>query len=141
MTDASSAAPVQSHCRSRGRIGPRKTLRTVARRADAWNTSGTVEEVRGKLDILAEHCSDVSRDITRIEKTVSFPTILRDDPAAAAATYGALLAHNGAPDAGPGPVLACSPAEAADQIRPYQEMGFETVIVRMPLRRRETTIA
>jgi alkanesulfonate monooxygenase SsuD/methylene tetrahydromethanopterin reductase-like flavin-dependent oxidoreductase (luciferase family) len=25
-----------------------------------------------------------------------------------------------------------SPAEAADRIRPYAEMGFETVIVRMP---------
>jgi alkanesulfonate monooxygenase SsuD/methylene tetrahydromethanopterin reductase-like flavin-dependent oxidoreductase (luciferase family) len=125
--------PIQSHLPILvGGSGPRKTLRTVARRADGWNTSGTVEEVRGKLDILSEHCSDVGRDITRIEKTVSFPTILRDDPAAATAAYEALLAHNEAPNAGPGPVLACSPAEAADQIRPYQEMGFETVIVRMP---------
>jgi alkanesulfonate monooxygenase SsuD/methylene tetrahydromethanopterin reductase-like flavin-dependent oxidoreductase (luciferase family) len=125
--------PVQAHLPILvGGSGPRKTLRTVARRADAWNTSGTVEEIRAKLDILAEHCADVGRDIATIEKTCSFPTILRDDPAAASSTYESLLAANGAPDAGPGPTLLCSPAEAADRIRPYMEMGFETVIVRMP---------
>lgn len=115
-----------------GGSGPRKTLRTVARRADAWNTSGTVDEIQTKLGILADHCADVGRDITTIEKTVSFPTILRDNPAAAQTAYGALLGANGAPDAGPGPTLLCSPAEAADRIRPYAEIGFETVIVRMP---------
>jgi F420-dependent oxidoreductase-like protein len=125
--------PVQSHLPILvGGSGPRKTLRTVARRADAWNTSGTVEEVREKLDILAEHCADVGRDIATIEKTVSFPTVLRDDPARAATAFGALLAANGADDAGTSPLLLCSPAEAADRIGPYREMGFSTVIVRMP---------
>jgi alkanesulfonate monooxygenase SsuD/methylene tetrahydromethanopterin reductase-like flavin-dependent oxidoreductase (luciferase family) len=107
-------------------------LRTVARRADAWNTSGTVEEVRTKLDILAEHCADVGRDIATIEKTVSFPTVLRDDPAQARTTFEALLAANGENDARTSELLLCTPTEAADRIRPYQEMGFSTVIVRMP---------
>jgi F420-dependent oxidoreductase-like protein len=125
--------PIQAHLPILvGGSGPRKTLRTVARRADAWNTSGTVEEVRGKLDILAEHCGDVGRDIETIEKTVSFPTLLRDDPAEAATAFGSLLAANGADDAGASALLLCSPTEAADRIRPYQEMGFSTVIVRMP---------
>ena len=134
MHDALSAPrPIQGHLPILvGGSGPRKTLRTVARRADAWNTSGTVEEVQGKLDTLAEHCADVGRDLSKIEKTVSFPTVLRDDPAAAQTAYDALLAANQTPDAGPVPVLLCSPAEAADRIRPYAEMGFETVIVRMP---------
>lgn len=115
-----------------GGSGPRKTLRTVARRADGWNTSGTVEEVRTKLDILSEHCADVGRDITSIEKTVSFPIVLRDDRSAAADAFQALLVKNGVTDAGSSPVLLGSPAEAADRLRPYAEMGFETVIVRMP---------
>ena len=134
MTDAvNTPRPIQEHLPILvGGSGPRKTLRTVAQRADGWNTSGTVEEVRTKLGILAEHCADVGRDITTIEKTVSFPTVLRDDPSEAEATFQALLAHNGAPGAGPGPTVLCSPTEAADKIRPYQEMGFETVIVRMP---------
>jgi alkanesulfonate monooxygenase SsuD/methylene tetrahydromethanopterin reductase-like flavin-dependent oxidoreductase (luciferase family) len=115
-----------------GGSGPRKTLRTVALRADAWNTSGTVEEVQGKLDVLAEHCADVGRDLTAIEKTVSFPTVLRDTAAEAQTAFQALLDANGTPDAGQVPVLLGSPVEAADRIRPYAEMGFETVIVRMP---------
>jgi len=125
--------PVQAHLPILvGGSGPRKTLRTVARRADAWNTSGTVDEVRGRLDILAEHCSDVGRDMTTIEKTVSFPTVLRHDQADAQRAFCDLLDANGTPDAGKVPVLLGSPAEAADRIRPYAEMGFETVIVRMP---------
>ena len=124
--------PVQSHLPILvGGSGPRKTLRTVALRADAWNTSGTVEEVRAKLDILAEHCADVGRDIARIEKTVSFPIMLRDDRAAAAAAYGALLAANGI-ETWRAPALLGSPAEVADALRPYVELGFATVIVRMP---------
>ncbi len=115
-----------------GGSGPRKTLRTVASRADAWNTSGTLDEVRGHLDILAEHCADVGRDIAMIEKSISFPIILRDDPAVAASAYGALLANNGVTDMGKVPVLLGSPDEVADQLRPYVELGFETVIVRMP---------
>ena len=115
-----------------GGSGPRKTLRTVARRADAWNASGTLDEVRGHLDILAEHCADVGRDIATIEKSISFPIILRDDPAVAASAYGALLANNGVTDMGKVPVLLGSPDEVADQLRPYVELGFETVIVRMP---------
>ncbi len=115
-----------------GGSGPRKTLRIVARRADAWNTSGTVEEVRGKLEILAEHCADVGRDVATIEKTVSAPIILRDDRSAAATVFGALLETNGVAQAGNGPPLLGSPTEVADRLRPFAEMGFGTVIVRMP---------
>ena len=134
MHDALNAPrPIQVHLPILvGGSGPRKTLRTVARRADAWNTSGTVEEVRGRLDTLAEHCADVDRDIATIEKTISFPTVLRDDTVEAETVFRALLDANGTPDAGQVPVLLGSPADAADRIRPYAEMGFSTVIVRMP---------
>ena len=115
-----------------GGSGPRKTLRTVACRADAWNTSGTVEEVHVKLDILAEHCAEVGRDITTIEKTVSAPVVLRDDRSAATSVYQALLARNGVTDMDNVPVLLGPPASVADALRPYKDLGFETIIVRMP---------
>ena len=115
-----------------GGSGPRKTLRTVALRADGWNTSGSVEEVAGRVAILAEHCGDVGRDIATIEKTLSFPIILRDDRAVAEGVYGTLLAANGVEDMGSDVALLGSPTEVADAIRPYTELGFETVIVRMP---------
>src|SRR6478609_11163699 len=85
--------PVQAHLPILiGGSGPKKTLRTVAERADAWNTSGTVEEVQRLLELL------VANDIDDIRAI---------------------------------PLLG-SPAQVADALRPYQELGFRTVIVRMP---------
>ena len=115
-----------------GGSGPRKTLRTVALRADAWNTSGFEDEARGKVEILQEHCDAVGRDIATIEKTISFPIVLRDTPAAAESRFAELMAHNRAENAGNVPNLLGSPAQVADAIAPYREMGFETVIARLP---------
>jgi alkanesulfonate monooxygenase SsuD/methylene tetrahydromethanopterin reductase-like flavin-dependent oxidoreductase (luciferase family) len=39
--------------------------------------------------------------------------------------------HNGVPDMGEVPHLLGTPEEVADGIRPYRELGFDTVIVRM----------
>ena len=126
--------PIQAHLPILvGGSGPKKTLRIVAQRADGWNTSGPVDEVRARLDILAEHCADVGRDIGTIEKTFSFPIIIDNDRGAALARYEALLARNGIQvmEAATSPVLG-SPAAVADTLRPYLELGFTTVIVRMP---------
>jgi hypothetical protein len=43
-----------------------------------------------------------------------------------------MLDTNGVPIEDVDGFLAGSPAEVADAIRPYIELGFETVIVRMP---------
>ena len=115
-----------------GGSGPRKTLRTVALRADAWNTSGTFDEVRERVGILSEHCVDVGRDLATIEKTLSFPITIRDTRAEAQTVYGRLLAANGIDDMGSSAALLGAPGEIADTIRPYLELGFETIIVRMP---------
>ena len=115
-----------------GGSGPRKTLRTVALRADGWNTSGSVDEVRAKLELLAEHCADVGRDLGTIEKTISFPIVIRADRSAAEAAYGVLLATNGIEQMESSAALLGSPAEVADILRSYTELGFVTVIVRMP---------
>jgi alkanesulfonate monooxygenase len=50
--------------------GERKTLRLVARYADACNVSGSPDEVRHKFDVLARHCEDVGRNYDEIERTV-----------------------------------------------------------------------
>jgi alkanesulfonate monooxygenase SsuD/methylene tetrahydromethanopterin reductase-like flavin-dependent oxidoreductase (luciferase family) len=124
--------PVQAHLPILiGGSGPKKTLRTVAERADAWNTSGTVEEVQRLLEILGEHGEAVGRDVSTIELTISFPIILRDTGAAAEARLVELQVANGIDDIRAIPLLG-SPAQVADALRPYQELGFRTVIVRMP---------
>ncbi len=125
--------PVQAHLPILiGGSGPRKTLRTVAERADMWNTAGTVEEVAARLEILAEHGAAVGRDTTQIEKTISFPIVLRDTAAAAEARFGELLVANGIDEMRDSIPLLGSPAEVADALRPYEALGFSTVIVRMP---------
>jgi F420-dependent oxidoreductase-like protein len=125
--------PIQAHMPILvGGSGPKKTLRTVALRADAWNTSGDLEEVRRKLATLDTHCAEVGRDRSEIELTVSFPIILRDRRADAEAAWAGLMAHNGSSSAGEVPHLHGSPGEAADAIRPFVALGFRTIIVRLP---------
>jgi alkanesulfonate monooxygenase SsuD/methylene tetrahydromethanopterin reductase-like flavin-dependent oxidoreductase (luciferase family) len=52
--------------------GEKKTLRLVARYADACNLFGTsISDVAGKLDVLRRHCDDEDRDYDRITKTVA----------------------------------------------------------------------
>jgi F420-dependent oxidoreductase-like protein len=53
--------------------GEKRTLRLVARYADACNLFATgSEEVAHKLDVLRAHCDAEGRDYDRIEKTVAF---------------------------------------------------------------------
>ena len=125
--------PIQAHLPILvGGSGRRKTLRTVAERADAWNTSGPLEEVSDALTTLRGHADAVGRDLSTLELTVSFPIIIRDDAGPATARADELFAANGVRDAGAVPHLAGPPALVAEAIRPYRELGFETVIVRMP---------
>jgi alkanesulfonate monooxygenase SsuD/methylene tetrahydromethanopterin reductase-like flavin-dependent oxidoreductase (luciferase family) len=124
-----------------GGSGRRKTLRIVAERADAWNTSGTLEEVRDALDALTGHADAVGRDLSTLEMTISFPIVVRDTAAAAKTRMDELLAHNQVEHMGEVAHLAGSPEEVADAIRPYRDLGFETVIVRMPAPYDEETTA
>jgi len=52
--------------------GEKKTLRLVAKYADACNLFAT-PELEHKLDVLRQHCADVGRDYDEIEKTVMGP--------------------------------------------------------------------
>lgn len=63
--------------------GERKTLRLVARYADATHLFARegVDGLRHKLDVLRRHCDDVGRDYDSIEKTMGgagFPDVLAD---------------------------------------------------------------
>jgi F420-dependent oxidoreductase-like protein len=125
-------SPVQPHLPIlAGGSGKRKTLRTVARLADAWNTSGTIEAVRESDAVLREHCVAVGRDQALIERTVSFPLIIRATREAALARLTELRAHNGM-GAFDSPILAGPPDSIAAELRPYLDLGFRHVIARLP---------
>ena len=49
--------------------GERRTLKLVAKYADASNIFGDVETVKHKLDVLRKHCDDAGRDFGEITKT------------------------------------------------------------------------
>src|SRR5690349_10721993 len=52
-----------------GGSGPKVTLKLVAQYADMWHSFGDADDFRRKNEILLEHCQDVGRDPSEIERT------------------------------------------------------------------------
>jgi hypothetical protein len=76
-------------------MGERKTLRLVARYADACNLfdiPGEGRTIKHKLEILARHCDAVGRPYEQIEKTVSTRLNPDESPEAFAERCAALAA-------------------------------------------------
>jgi F420-dependent oxidoreductase-like protein len=70
-----------------GAHGPRM-LRIVARHADAWNSLGTVEQIRERNRMLDEACAEVGRDPREIVRSVyHWVPRLGDDPWDSAAAF------------------------------------------------------
>jgi F420-dependent oxidoreductase-like protein len=62
-----------------GGSGERRTLKIVAKNADACNLFGSIETVKRKLNILKEHCKIVGRDYDSILKTKLGMVIIDSD--------------------------------------------------------------
>jgi F420-dependent oxidoreductase-like protein len=110
-----------------GGSGPKKTLRTTARYADAWNTGGTAEELAASDAILRERCAEVGRNPDEIERTVTVWMAIRDDPAEAQRVLSANAEANGSSSDG-GDYVG-SPEKIADELRPIVELGFRHVLI------------
>jgi F420-dependent oxidoreductase-like protein len=64
-----------------GGNGERRTLRTVARFAQHWNsTLADVEEWQRKSEVLDRHCVDVGRDPSEIERSINVRLAAGHDP-------------------------------------------------------------
>ena len=112
--------------------GERKTLRIVARYADACNVGGGFESVKRKDEILRRHCEEVGRDESEIERTVTLgPCIIRDDPDEAKRVFRETFEGNGR--AKPwDDLLAGTPEQLAERLRPYLGIGFRHWVVGFP---------
>jgi alkanesulfonate monooxygenase SsuD/methylene tetrahydromethanopterin reductase-like flavin-dependent oxidoreductase (luciferase family) len=76
--------------------GEKKTLRLVAKYADACNLNVTdVDEVAHKLEVLREHCDAEGRDYATIEKTMQGGTANPVADPDAFLRYAAMLAALG----------------------------------------------
>jgi F420-dependent oxidoreductase-like protein len=90
--------------------GERKTLKLVARYADACNIGGEPETIRHKLEVLREHCRAEGRDYDAIEKTTNANLFVTRD------------GGNGSE----------TPAQTLERLRVLRELGITRVMGRIP---------
>jgi alkanesulfonate monooxygenase SsuD/methylene tetrahydromethanopterin reductase-like flavin-dependent oxidoreductase (luciferase family) len=121
-----------------GGSGERRTLRIVARYADAWNGEGDVATWAHKNGVLDAHCAAVGRDPGSIRRTVGLPPAsVRTTRRAAEEALVARLRANGLPAAEAGEIAAGSPVvgtagEVAEALRAYAAAGAGTAIIDWP---------
>ncbi|HET8776563.1 MAG TPA: LLM class flavin-dependent oxidoreductase, partial [Candidatus Limnocylindria bacterium] len=112
--------------------GERKTLRIVARYADACNLGGGFENVKRKDEILRRHCEEVGRDESEIERTVGVGTcIIRDDPSEAQRVFEAMFERNGRARPWKDQLVG-TPEQVAEKLRPFLGIGFRHLIAGFP---------
>ena len=113
-----------------GGDGEKKTLRTVAKYADAWNTGGDIEFVRHKDEVLRRWCGEVGRDEAEIERTLGLGlVIIRDDPAEARRVDAAYRARH--PGYSETPTIGTAD-EIAESLVPYVNLGFRHIFFDAP---------
>jgi alkanesulfonate monooxygenase SsuD/methylene tetrahydromethanopterin reductase-like flavin-dependent oxidoreductase (luciferase family) len=110
-----------------GGSGPRKTLRTVARHADAWNGYGSPAQISEALGHLRERCAEEGRPFEAIAKTVTLDNVvIRDSPDEARRWHANITARHGIEE----PLDVGGPPErVAEFLRPYAELGIDEVAV------------
>jgi alkanesulfonate monooxygenase SsuD/methylene tetrahydromethanopterin reductase-like flavin-dependent oxidoreductase (luciferase family) len=112
--------------------GEKRTLRIVARYADACNVGGGFENVRRKDEILRRHCEEVGRDESEIERTAGVGMcVIRDDPAEAKRVADAIFAGNGNAEPWKNQLVGTA-EQVAEVMRPFLGIGFRHFIVGFP---------
>jgi F420-dependent oxidoreductase-like protein len=110
--------------------GEKRTLRTVARYADAANVSGTPEEVQHKYEVLEQHCKDVGRDYSSIRRTIQAPLFLNEDPAfQQRVVQGLISLRGGSEDDARRSVLMGSLDEVKAGVQAFVAAGVEEIIL------------
>ena len=123
--------PVQAHIPIMiGGGGERKTLRSVARHADMWNSQSPLAEVPRKLAALRSHCETEERDPATIELTYNCKIIIRDRAADAQAVLDAQLEANTLDPATAGESFWAGTVEGiAERLAEFVALGFETFTI------------
>lgn len=110
-----------------GGSGERRTLRLVARHADACNLFGEADVVAHKVGVLHEHCADVGRDPAEIEVTQLSPVLCA--PADTLAERIALTGGALPPEAAAERLTAGTPEQHIDRFSRLGAAGVDTTIV------------
>jgi alkanesulfonate monooxygenase SsuD/methylene tetrahydromethanopterin reductase-like flavin-dependent oxidoreductase (luciferase family) len=105
--------------------GEQLTLRVVAKYADWWNISGgTLDNYAHKLDVLRQHCAAVGRNYDEIVKTWSADAIAVAETEAEAARIAAASPYSNN-------TIMGTPAQVAEQLQAFIDLGVEYLIVRL----------
>jgi alkanesulfonate monooxygenase SsuD/methylene tetrahydromethanopterin reductase-like flavin-dependent oxidoreductase (luciferase family) len=112
-----------------GGAGEQLTLRLVAHHADRWNyTTAPPDDLEHKLSVLEDHCERYDRPLEDVEITFTCETLLRATTEAAHDDYERLASET---ENGPTPRdgfrgLVGTPAEAAELVETYRDLGVDT---------------
>ena len=115
-----------------GGSGERRTLRLVAKYADACNFFGDVATIRHKLEVLARHCEDVGRDPTQITKTRLGTLVIAGTQAEARRKAEAHWERRGVIEAWRTSYIVGDPDSVAEQARAYFDAGLDGLLFNMP---------
>ena len=111
--------------------GEKRTLKLVAKYADACNVSGSVDDLRHKIEVIERHCGTVGRDPEDIEITMMASMFLCASDAEATSTKEFLAGVMG--EAGTGAMIVGTAPDVAAQVRALADAGADTIIVNLPL--------
>ena len=125
--------PLQAHVPVLiGGSGEKRTLRLVARYADACNLFGDPATVRHKLTVLQAHCRSAGRDPAEITVTHLSTVLVGASGDDLAAQVEALRPPSVSPEAYATRVNAGTVADHVGRFREYADAGVHTAIVNMP---------
>jgi F420-dependent oxidoreductase-like protein len=115
-----------------GGSGEQRTLRLVAKYADACNLFGDIPTIRHKLEVLERHCQDVGRDPAEITKTRLGPLVIGANQAEAERKGVATREIRGwSEDQYRAMVVSGDPDEVAKQARAFLDAGLDGLIFNM----------
>lgn len=109
-----------------GGSGERRTLKIVAKYADACNIFGSPQTVKKKLGVLREHCRSVGRDYDSILKTKLGHVIIDKDRAKVTEAVKAFPE-----DSRREYVIYGTPEEVRRQVEAFRQVGIEYLIVNL----------
>lgn len=115
-----------------GGSGEQRTLRLVARYADACNVFGDPARVAHKVEVLRRHCADVDRDPVDLEVTHLTNALAAADRTTLRETVDRLRDRNTTAEQMMRRVNAGTPEDLVALFRSYAEAGADHSIVALP---------
>jgi len=115
-----------------GGSGEKRTLKLVAKYADACNLFGDLPTIKHKLDVLRQHCDDAGRDPAEITKTRLGGLFVAEDESELQRGLERYAQSRGIPpDQVRGYVLAGTPDQLVEQAGEYFEAGLDGLVFNM----------